>query len=114
MSCQLADVCHMVLSYGLKICQQIRLGAKLAGLTKCPSGGVKVQALLNVMVRFDRSFEFGVKLTAFVFHTFIISWKEKKKRTKLTAVLVGKTQSNISQPNATHTTRSTANLRMKI
>lgn len=53
MSCQLADVCHMVLSYGLKICQQIRLGAKLAGLTKCPSGGVKVQALLNVMVRFD-------------------------------------------------------------
>ena len=28
----------------------------------------------------------------------------------LTAVRVGKTQSNMSQPRATHTTRSTANL----
>lgn len=33
-----------------------------------------------------------------------------KMTNKLTAVLVGKTQSNISQPKATHTTRSTANL----
>ena len=32
----------------------------------------------------------------------------------LTAVLVGKTQSNISHPRATHTTRSTAKLKRKL
>ena len=34
-------------------------------------------------------------------------------RQVLTAVRVGKTQSNMSQPRATHTTRSTANLGIK-
>lgn len=53
MPCQLADVCHMVLSYGLKICQQIWLGTKLARLTERPSWRVKVQTFLNVMVRFN-------------------------------------------------------------
>ena len=35
--CQLTDVCHVILSNGLQICQQVRLGTQLARLTKCPS-----------------------------------------------------------------------------